>query len=256
MTLYDTHVHFDDLLARTDLQSVLAEADEVRVMIAIGGSPEANAQAASLALSYPGRIKASAAYGRQMTGDEHDTSSLEILLNKHRFSAIGETGLDFHHDLETSDAQIVLFQQMLDLACAHRLPVIVHSRETEDITITMLAEYVKRWNGESSLPGVLHCFTGSRAFAAKLLDMGFLISFSGILTFKNAGDLRSVAAMIPEDRLLIETDSPYLTPEPHRGKTNTPAMVRYVAEALAAIRNTSLEEIALITSRNAKRLFI
>ncbi len=256
MKLYDTHVHFNDLLDEMDIESILAGSDDVRGMIAVGGSPDANEQAAKLALSNPGRIKAAACYGRQLAGKDCSMSELEARLATGRFCAIGETGLDFHYDSDTREAQIVLFEQMLDIAGRHKLPVIVHSRNAEEVTTAMLREHLKHRRNGPSLPGILHCFTGSRKFASDLLDLGFLISFSGIITFKNAGDLHEVAAMIPDDRLLIETDSPYLSPEPHRGETNTPAMVRYVAEALAKIRDASFENIASITARNAERLFL
>jgi TatD DNase family protein len=144
---------------------------------------------------------------------------------------------------------------MLELARKYQLPVIVHSREADDDTMALLQEHVRRWCGDPGRIGVLHCFTGIVGFARKLLDMGLMISFSGIVTFKNANNLRAVARDVPEDRLLIETDTPYLAPVPHRGKSNEPAYVVHVAEILAKIRKDTIERIAHSTARNAERLF-
>ncbi|MDP2991180.1 MAG: TatD family hydrolase, partial [Kiritimatiellota bacterium] len=134
-------------------------------------------------------------------------------------------------------------------------PVIVHTREAEAETLAALRAHAAAWRGAPDRIGVMHCFTGGELFARDLLALGFFISFSGIITFKNAGSLLAVAALVPEDRLLIETDAPYLAPEPFRGQPNEPAHVRRVAEILAEIRHTSWETIAEITARNAERLF-
>ncbi len=255
MRLFDTHVHFDGLLKGADLQAALDEARDVRTMIAVGGSPEANEQAARLAREYPDRIRAGLAYGRHRARHRDSISALRVALKGPGVVAVGETGLDLYHEAETKDTQIALFQRMLELARELRMPCIVHSRNAEEITGDILAEHAALWNGQPDGIGVLHCFTGARKFADRLLDLGFFISFSGILTFKNAGSLRETAASVPGDRLMIETDSPYLAPEPHRGKPNAPAFLRRVAEALALVRNCSVEDIAEITTRNAERLF-
>jgi TatD DNase family protein len=144
---------------------------------------------------------------------------------------------------------------MLDLAAKHRLPVIVHSREADDDTVELLREHVRRWRGDPARIGVLHCFTGTSEFARSVLDLGLMVSFSGIVTFRNADSLRAVAREVPEDRLLIETDTPYLAPVPQRGRPNEPAYVVHVAESLAKIRNDTVEHIAHSTARNALRLF-
>ena len=180
---------------------------------------------------------------------------LETMLAAPEVVAIGEIGLDFHHDRETALAQIELFQRMLLLARDRQLPVSVHTREAEAETLAALGAHAAAWRGAPDRIGVMHCFTGGEVFARDLLALGFFISFSGIITFKNAGGLFAVAALVPEDRLLIETDSPYLAPEPFRGQPNEPAHVRRVAEVLAEIRHTSWETIAEISTRNAERLF-
>lgn len=255
--LIDTHVHFDELLRETDLQCVLdrALACGVNSIIAVGGSPEANRLAVNLASTNPTRVKAAVGYNRDQASRECPLSELTAFLPDSNIVAIGESGLDFHHDFQTKDAQLLLFQQMLEKAREYHLPVIVHSRDAEDATIALLSDHVQSWSGSRCRVGVLHCFTGRQTFARRLLDLGYFISFSGILTFKNARDLREIAGMIPDDRILIETDSPWLAPEPFRGKRNEPARVRRVAETLADIRHCSFETIATMTTQNAERLF-
>jgi len=265
--LTDTHVHFDGLLATgDDIRAIMERAGRSGVsrLIAIGGSSAANRTALEIARAYPGRIRAAlgynrdlaAAFGKQTPDDGKRTmDELEELLKAPEAAAIGEIGLDFQHGNETSVAQIALFQSMLLLARERRLPVCVHTRLAEAETLAALREHAAAWQGASGRIGVMHCFTGGAGFARDLLALGFAISFSGILTFKNAGELPAVAALVPDDRLLIETDAPYLAPVPFRGRPNEPAYVRRVAETLAAIRHTSLEKIAEITSRNAARLF-
>ncbi|MFH1477224.1 MAG: TatD family hydrolase [Verrucomicrobiota bacterium] len=188
-------------------------------------------------------------------GGKQMMDELESMLAAPETAAIGEIGLDFHHGRTTDAAQIVLFNRMLALARDYRLPVCVHTRAAEAETLAALRAHAAAWCGAPDRIGVMHCFTGGEGFARDLLALGFYISFSGILTFRNAGNLRAVAALVPDDRLLIETDSPYLAPEPFRGQPNAPAHVRRVAEVLAEIRRTSREKIAEITARNAGKLF-
>jgi len=295
--LTDTHVHFDGMIATGDtIGAIVARAAQAGVsrMIAVGGSPAANRTALEIARAYPGRVRAAIGYNRDQTDDGRRTplrdqatperfaqaraatagqapDELETMLAAPEVAAIGEIGLDFHHDRHvgasgtkwplalrrgtTVAAQITLFNRMLALARDHRLPVIVHTREAEAETLSALREHTAVWSGAPNRIGVMHCFTGGEVFARDLLALGFMISFSGILTFKNAGGLRAVATLVPEDRLLIETDAPYLAPEPFRGQPNEPAHVRRVAEVLAEIRHTSWETIAEITACNAERLF-
>jgi TatD DNase family protein len=143
----------------------------------------------------------------------------------------------------------------LDIAAGLGKPVVVHSREADEDTLRLLADYAARWPRTDAAPGVLHCFTGSLSFARRLIDLGFMISFSGIVTFKNADALREVAAEVPDERLLIETDSPYLAPVPYRGKRNEPAYVLEVARLLAELRGCELETLAAYTTANALRFF-
>lgn len=171
-----------------------------------------------------------------------------------RVLAIGETGLDYYRIGERSHADMEWQRERLrvHVRAARRLhkPLVIHTRSASADTLAILRE-----EGAEQCGGVFHCFTETREVAAAALEMGFHVSFSGILTFKNAGDLREVAAMVPLDRCLIETDSPYLAPVPYRGKLNTPALVPYVAAELARVKGVSVEEIAQATSANFDRLF-
>lgn len=187
--------------------------------------------------------------------------SLQDLLERAslpRVVGIGETGLDYYRLGERSVAdmqwQRERFRIHIRAARQSRKPLVIHTRSASQDTVAILDEEGEDGSA-SSAGGVFHCFTETAAVARAALDRGFYISFSGILTFKNAQDLRDVAAFVPLDRLLIETDSPYLAPAPHRGKTNTPAYVPWVARQLAEIKNQSVESIAALTSRNFEILF-
>jgi TatD DNase family protein len=164
--------------------------------------------------------------------------------------AIGETGFDFHYNFSSHERQELVFRNHVRAAIALNLPVIVHTREAEKATIQVMEE-----EGAETCGGVIHCFTGSKELAQWALDLGFYISFSGILTFKSAKELHQIAASIPLDRILIETDAPYLAPVPYRGKRNEPSYVAKVAEKIAELKGISLEEVAFATTENYKKLF-
>ncbi|MGE0882438.1 MAG: TatD family hydrolase [Blastocatellales bacterium] len=166
----------------------------------------------------------------------------------------GEIGLDYYYDNSPRDVQRQVFRRQLELATERKLPVIIHTRDAEDDTISMLQ---KIWAeaGGTDIGGVIHCFTGTQKLADAAIEMGFHISFSGVVTFKTAEDLRRVAESVPMEKLLIETDCPFLAPVPHRGKRNEPAFVIETAKKLAELKQTSLEEIGRQTSGNFRRLF-
>ena len=253
----DTHVHFDSFRDAAGIALAVDRAAAVGVtrMIAVGGSPEGSLAAMAAAADFPASIYAAVGFDRDQAQSEWSAESFVEHLHRSGVVAVGEIGLDYYYHPETAADQKKLFGQMLELAGRHQLPVIVHSRRADDDTVALLLEHVRRWRGDPGRIGVLHCFTGSSGFAAKLLDLGLMISFSGIVTFKKADDLRAVAREVPEDRLLIETDSPYLAPVPYRGRSNEPAYVVYVAETLAKIRKDTVICIARSTSRNAEMLF-
>lgn len=173
----------------------------------------------------------------------------EALLQNHQFSAIGETGLDYYRESSSKTAQLAFFEAHISLAKKHKLPLIIHTRQAQEDTIDMLKK--------QTLPnaGVLHCFSESWEMAKKGIDLGFFISFSGIITFKNAEEIKEVVKKTPMEYLLIETDAPYLAPIPFRGKTNTPNLVYWVAKTISELKNISIESVMEITYQNYHRLF-
>lgn len=166
----------------------------------------------------------------------------------------GEIGLDYYYDNSPREVQQTVFRRQLELALERRLPVIIHTRDADEDTIAILR---KSWfeKGGAEIGGIIHCFTGTQMLADAAVEMGFHISFSGVLTFKTAEELRSVARSVPMQRLLIETDCPFLAPVPHRGKRNEPAFVIETAKKLAELKQVAVEEIASVTSGNFRRLF-
>ena len=251
---FDSHVHFDRFVAQERLELLLEKAVAAKVnrLLSVGGSPEANELSRQLASAYEGLIFASAGYDRDLADEAYDGSALEMQVADPLVRAVGETGLDYFHQTDNKKAQQALFGLNLELAVRYEKPVIVHSRAAEEDTLAMLADYADQ---RREYPGVLHCFTLDRACARRLLDLGFMISFSGIVTFANADALREVVAYIPEDRLLVETDSPYLAPIPERGKENEPAFVRYTGAKLAELLDVSVEALAQMSMQNAWDLF-
>ena len=174
-----------------------------------------------------------------------------VELSSHsKIVAIGETGLDFHYSVETKEAQIKSFVEHLEAGKVANLPVIVHTREAQKETIDLLKNHASK-----DAVGVMHCFTEDITMAKQALDLGFYISFSGIVTFKNADNLREVAKYVPADKILVETDSPYLAPVPFRGKSNEPSFVVEVSDFVADLRNINKEKFAAITTANFFNLF-
>ncbi len=183
-----------------------------------------------------------------------DIHILESAARHPRCKAIGEIGLDYHYDHSPREIQKARLDEQLELALRVQKPIVIHSREGEEDLLVSLERYAKRLPA-GAIPGVIHCFTGTRAFGEACLKLGFYISFSGILTFKNAGDIRECARAFPMEKLLVETDSPYLAPIPHRGKKCEPKMVRLTAEKLAEVKGLSIEEVARITRENTEKIF-
>lgn len=178
-----------------------------------------------------------------------DRQKLEALAAHPNVVAVGETGLDYHYAPENKDFQMSAFKAHFEVAAAQKKPIIIHSRSAVEDTLDLMKSY------EGEVTGVLHCFTESWEMAEAALDMGYFISLSGIVTFRNADALREVAKKVPQDRLLIETDSPWLAPVPHRGKKNEPKYLPEVAKCIAELRDTSVETIAEATTENFYRLF-
>jgi len=289
---FDTHAHFDGFAAEGSVAAVLARAAAAGVerMCAVGSSEASNELVVRLARENPGALVAAVGYDRDQLDKPRDPEKLAALAAEPVVAAVGEIGLDYYYSPDTAPAQRALFGQMLAFAAERKLPVIVHSRYADDDTIDLLGEFSTAWKksvsdphglapwvnqvdggalanvpprsptaqgggGPIHPPGILHCFTGDAAFAEELLALGFFISFSGIVSFNNAGPLREVAKLVPADRLLVETDCPYLTPKPFRGKVNEPAFVARVGEVVAEARGAEAAALAETTFANAVRIF-
>jgi TatD DNase family protein len=204
----------------------------------------------SLAERHPGLHASVGVHPDNADVDEPDVERLVALAKHPKVVAIGETGLDYYWHKDAPEWQRERFRVHIRAARACDKPLIVHTRSAADDTIRLMRE-----EGAEVCGGVMHCFTESREMAEAALDLGFYISFSGIVTFRSAKDLKAVAQYVPLDRLLVETDSPYLAPVPHRGKTNEPAWVVHVAEEIARLRDEPLERIEAVTTENYFRLF-
>ncbi|MDQ3666813.1 MAG: TatD family hydrolase [Acidobacteriota bacterium] len=254
----DSHAHIDGPEFDADRHEVIQRARDagVSVILNVGtGDPHSGAleRAVELAHKHEGLYAAIGTHPHdaRLFDDQAEQRITDLIRWSARVIAWGEIGLDFHYDNSPRDVQINRFRRQLQLARAACLPVIIHTREAEVETIEILGS---EWQG-SELPGIMHCFSGTRQLAEKAVDLGMFISFSGIVTFKNANDLRGVATEVPLDRLLIETDCPYLSPVPYRGKRNEPAYVVEVARCLAELRGVSQEEMGRITAENFAGLF-
>jgi len=251
-TLTDSHCHLNFEHLRNNLPQILQNARENGVghMLCVGVTIEKLPEVLALAHAYSNIFASVGVHPDEQKGHEPSIHELVQLADDSRVVAIGETGLDYYRLKGDMTWQQDRFRRHIRAARETHKPLIVHTREAAADTIRVLTE-----EEAGSVGGVMHCFTESWETARSALDMGFYISFSGIVTFRNADTLRAVAAKVPADRLLIETDSPYLAPMPHRGKTNEPAFVRYVAEEIAKVRGVTFEEIARTTTENFFKLF-
>jgi TatD DNase family protein len=254
---FDSHVHFDRFVKEGTFGEILESAKEAGVdeMVAIGGNAPANALSLKLAKDHPGRIFGCAGYDRDEAMNNPDMAELRNFLADPLVKAVGETGLDYYYTAETATEQKKLFAEHCALAAEFKKPMVVHTRDADEDTLAILREFANAWKGNPACLGVLHCFTRDTKFAAQVLDLGLMVSFSGIVTFLNADPLREVAKYVPDGRLLIETDSPYLAPVPMRGNRNEPAFVVHVAKQLAELRGGSVESIANLTAENTRTLF-
>ena len=249
--LVDSHCHLDfvDFPDERDAIIIRARAAGVAAMVTIGTRLDAFARVRSIAEADPG-IWCSVGAHPHEAADHAGLAGAELvtLADHPKVVGIGETGLDFHYDLSPRDIQEQVFRAHIAASRISGLPLIIHAREADGAIARILEE-------ERPPPGVLHCFSSGRALAETALALGFYISISGIVTFKNADDLRAIVRDLPLDRLLVETDSPYLAPVPHRGKRNEPAFVAATAAAVAALKGTSPQDLAAATTENFFCLF-
>jgi TatD DNase family protein len=253
--LIDSHAHVQgkEYAGETDAVLARARAAGVNTIITVGGAGEMDSNTAAVALAEKyEHVYATVGMHPHDAKDvmQDDLDRLRDLSARPKVVAIGETGLDFYYDHSPREIQRRVFAQFISLACETGLPIVVHERDAAPETVELL-----RREGAGKLQGMIHCFTGDYDAALTYLDLGFYLSFTGIITFKNAEALREVVRKVPLERMLVETDSPYLTPVPHRGRRNEPANVRFVAEAVASVKGVSLQEVARATTANAERLF-
>lgn len=251
--LFDTHVHLNDDQFNEDLEEVIERAREngVERVVVVGFDEKTIKRAIELIDTYDFMY---AAIGWHPVDAIDLTDSylewIEELSAHPKVVAIGEIGLDYHWDKSPKEVQQVVFRRQIQLAKKLNLPIIIHNREATEDVVTILEE-----EGAAEVGGIMHCFSGSPETAKHCLDMNFYISLGGPVTFKNAIKPKEVAKAVPLDRLLIETDCPYLAPHPYRGKRNEPSYVRLVAEQIADLKEVSFEEVAKATTENANRLF-
>jgi TatD DNase family protein len=252
--LIDTHTHLDDARFDVDRDVMIERARQscIEAFVTIGCDLTTSRAAVALADQHSDVFASVGVHPHEVKHIEDGWYSEFRRLARHKkVVAYGEIGLDYHYNHSSPQSQRERFREQIQLARELRLPVIIHTREAQEDTITILKE-----ERAVEIGGVFHCFAGDAWLAKDALDLGFYLSFSGILTFQNARMLRDIAKQAPLDRLLIETDCPYLTPVPHRGKRNEPAFVSHVAQQLAQIRpDVSYDAIEHATNANAKRLF-
>lgn len=252
LDLVDSHCHVNFEPLSTDLDAVLRRAREngVTHLLCVGVTLEDFPQVRDLARHHPHIFASVGVHPNERSGREPTVAELVTLADDPRIVAIGETGLDYFRSQGDLQWQQERFRCHIRAARECGKPLIVHMRDAAEDTLRIMRE-----EEAGEVGGVMHCFTGTRDVAEAALALNFYISFSGIVTFNNAGALREVASQVPAERLLIETDAPYLAPVPHRGKTNEPAFVRHVAERIAQLRDVDASELARLTTANFFGLF-
>jgi len=251
--LIDSHAHLDLPEFDGDRDLVVQRAVEkgVKYILNVGVNLESSRKATELADKYDIIFASVGVHPHDAKAIEDGTyTALKSLAKKRKVLAFGEIGLDFFRDLSAREVQVKRFREQINLAGELKLPLIIHDRDAHKEIVNILRE-----EGAKNLGGVIHCFSGDYAMAKSCLDMGFSISIPGTVTFPKALQLQEIVKKLPLSSILIETDCPFLAPVPHRGKKNEPSFVRYVAEKIAFMKNTSFENVAKATSLNFKRLF-
>lgn len=255
MQLVDSHCHLDDAQFDADREAVIerARAAGLKYMLAIGtgsGPPDLEA-AIRVAETYAFVFATVGVHPNDAPKIDTDTiETLQALLQHPKVVGLGEIGLDYHWGVPKEE-QVPVFLRQLEIAATAKAPIIIHTRDAWTDTLELLRQH---W-APTGLPCVMHCFTGNSEQARQCIDLGFYLAFGGVPTFPKAADIREAARITPADRLLLETDSPYLAPVPHRGKRNEPAFVAYTARVIADQRGVSVEELAAQTTLNFERLF-
>ncbi len=250
--LIDSHCHLDDERLAADEEFVLqrAGAAGVEYLVTIGTDEKTSAAAAKIASRHPGRIfHTVGAHPSDVDRfGEAELSEIERLAHETGPKAIGEVGLDYYHD-SNREKQAVVFERMINLARQLSLPLVIHDRDAHEDIYRILSEKAR------GLKIMMHCYSAGPSFVDRFMELGCLFSIAGPVTFKNGQDHRDAVVKIPLDRLVVETDSPYLTPHPHRGERNEPAYVKLTAEKVAEVKGLGLEELAERTTQNARKFF-
>ena len=252
--LIDSHCHLDFPDFASELDAVVARARAAGIgrMLTISTRVKKHAQVLAIAERFPDVFCSVGTHPHHAQEEfEVDAKTLMAMAKHPKIVAIGEAGLDYHYDNSPRDQQMKSFRQHIAAARETGLPLVIHSRDCDADMAAVLAEET----GQGGFPAVLHCFTGGRDLAMRAIDLGLHISFTGILTFKRSDELRAIAAELPADRIMVETDAPYLAPLPYRGKRNEPAYVVETAKVLAETRGVSVDEIARQTTETFFRLF-
>ena len=257
MSLIDSHCHLDSTEFDEDREQVIerALAAGVEHMVAIGtgnGPPDLEA-GIRLADKYPAFFATAGIHPHDAAkAGAGDFRRIADLLSHPKVVAVGEIGLDYHYDFAPRDAQKSAFIEQMSIAVSARKPIVIHTREAWDDTVALLEKHWKH----HAIGGIMHCFSGGPAEAQRALDLGFYLSFGGILTFPKATQVQESAKFAPAGRILLETDAPYLAPVPKRGKRNEPALMVHTARKLADLRGCSLDEVSRTTTENSRRLLL
>jgi len=250
--IIDSHCHLDyePLINNIDQVLINAKKNNIIKLLSIGTSLESSIKVLDIVEKYDNVYGAIGIHPNSTTGNLDKLNNiLELKKKNKKIIAFGETGLDYFYKRSEKNDQIFSFEKHIEFSMSENVPVIIHTRDADDDTISIIKKYYKKANF------LIHCFTGSLDFAKNLLDLNCLLSFSGIITFKKSEDLRNVVKYVPLDKMLIETDSPYLSPDPFRGKSNEPANVKIVAETIALIKKINFDQVAASTTNNFKKFF-
>lgn len=248
MRIIDSHAHYDDSSFDADREEVLRElfSGEICKIVNIGCSVKSSYSSVKLAEEYAG-IYAAVGLHPDAADEIDRIEEIRRLCGNKKVVAVGEIGLDYHYEEHSRDIQKKAFEEQLKLAAELDMPVVIHSRDAWEDTMELLRKYRPK--------GVMHCFSGSAEIAREIVAMGMYVGFTGVVTFKNAKKALKALEAVPLDRLLVETDCPYMAPEPNRGKRNYSGYLPYTVAAMAAVKGVSLDEMAEITAENAERLF-
>ena len=248
MRIIDSHAHYDDSSFDADREEVLRElfSGEICKIVNIGCSVKSSYSSVKLAEEYAG-IYAAVGLHPDAADEIDRIEEIRRLCGNKKVVAVGEIGLDYHYEEHSRDIQKKAFEEQLKLAAELDMPVVIHSRDAWEDTMELLRKYRPK--------GVMHCFSGSAEIAREIVTMGMYVGFTGVVTFKNAKKALKALEAVPLDRLLVETDCPYMAPEPNRGKRNYSGYLPYTVAAMAAVKGVSPDEMAEITAENAERLF-